>query len=141
MAKKKSNSTPPLGFEEALAALQEVVKHLESGKLTLDEALGKYEAGIGLLKHCYESLDNVEQKIRLLMSVDEAGRAVTQDFQHSATHVESTGKRPPANRGPGQNAPPPDSEQDEDEDFVEEDGEDDDDPWDDDDDDSPGGLF
>ncbi len=91
MAKKKSvskqKSTPT--FEVALEELQQIVKRLESGKLSLDQSLVEYEAGIGFLRQCYESLDNVEQKIRLLVDVDENGVARTKDFSHSASHSQT----------------------------------------------------
>lgn len=100
MAKKKTTtkSSPPPSFEEALAQLQTIVQALESGKLTLQDSLSQYEVGIGLLKQCYDSLDSVEQKIRLLVDVDEEGRARTQPFTHAATHPDSRSSAQPASR-------------------------------------------
>ncbi|MEZ6092718.1 MAG: exodeoxyribonuclease VII small subunit [Pirellulaceae bacterium] len=89
MAKKKpakaSKDEPT--FEDALTRLQDVVRTLESGNLTLDDSLAEYEQGIKLLKQCYSALDNVEQKIRELVSVDEQGQAETKSFGHSASHA------------------------------------------------------
>ena len=39
-------------FEETLAALELVVEHLERGRLTMDESLAWYEAGLGLMRRC-----------------------------------------------------------------------------------------
>ncbi len=61
---KKNTDT---GFEESLAALEGVVKALESGDVTLDEMLSLFEKGISLTKNCTELLDKAEQKINILI--------------------------------------------------------------------------
>ena len=46
-------SQPPgdsLTFEESLAELDRIVRELEDGKLGLEDALCRYETGVGLLK-------------------------------------------------------------------------------------------
>ncbi|MDD5595364.1 MAG: exodeoxyribonuclease VII small subunit [Candidatus Omnitrophica bacterium] len=54
-------------FEEALKKLEKIVDDLESGELTLDEALKKYQEGIELSRLCGQRLDNAKKKIELLM--------------------------------------------------------------------------
>ena len=77
-------------FEEALAELEVIVRELEAGDISLETALQRYEAGVGLLKHCYTQLQQAEQKILLLAGEDADGRPVTQPFDH-APAVESEG--------------------------------------------------
>jgi len=72
-------------FEQSLAELERIVRELEDGQLGLEEALARYEAGVGLLKRCYTRLQQAEQRILLLTGIDAEGRPVTQAFEHSAT--------------------------------------------------------
>ena len=64
MAKAKTNTTP--SFEEALAALEQLVHSMEDGNLSLDEALQSYEKGIQLTRICQQSLAHAEQRVRVL---------------------------------------------------------------------------
>ena len=48
--------TESLSFEQSLAELDRIVRDLEDGQLGLEEALGRYETGVGLLKRCYAQL-------------------------------------------------------------------------------------
>lgn len=54
-------------FEEAFAQLQDVVRQLESGQLTLDESLRLFEQGVRLAGLCSKRLDEAEQKIEKLL--------------------------------------------------------------------------
>ena len=53
-------------FEEALAALEEVVAHLEHGRLTMDESIAWYEAGLALTRRCSDLLQQAELRINTL---------------------------------------------------------------------------
>jgi exodeoxyribonuclease VII small subunit len=53
-------------FEEVLVALEEVVAHLERGRLSLDESVAWYEAGLGLSRRCTELLEQAELRISRL---------------------------------------------------------------------------
>ncbi|HID89343.1 MAG TPA: exodeoxyribonuclease VII small subunit [Anaerolineales bacterium] len=55
-----------LTFEEAFAELEETVRKLEAGGLTLEESLVLYERGQALAVHCNRQLDEAELKIRQL---------------------------------------------------------------------------
>ncbi len=55
-----------LTFEEAFAELEETVRKLEAGGLTLEESLALYERGQALAAHCNRQLDEAELKIRQL---------------------------------------------------------------------------
>ena len=54
--------------------LEASVSSLESGKLTLDEALSVFEEGIALVKQCRKELDCAEQKMEILLK-DKNGEA------------------------------------------------------------------
>lgn len=62
MSKKKKKN-----FEDAFAELEEIAGELESGELPLDEAIEKYEKGVGALKECYRILGEAEKKIEILV--------------------------------------------------------------------------
>jgi exodeoxyribonuclease VII small subunit len=53
-------------FEETLAALERVVEHLERGRLTMDESIAWYEAGLGLMRRCSHLLEQAELRISTL---------------------------------------------------------------------------
>jgi exodeoxyribonuclease VII small subunit len=58
-------------FEEALKKLEKIVEELESGKLTLDDSLKKYEEGVKLSRFCLKSLQSAQKKIQMLTKKDE----------------------------------------------------------------------
>ena len=72
-------------FEEAMAGLEEIVRALEAGDVSLEDALARYESGVGLLKHCYAQLRQAEQRILLLSGEDADGRPATQPFEHTSS--------------------------------------------------------
>lgn len=61
-----STSTPAEGFEQSLAALEDSVRRLESGEVSLDQALALYEQGVALAQRCHEHLDRAEQRVAAL---------------------------------------------------------------------------
>lgn len=61
MANKK------LTFEESIKRLEEIVRLLESGDVTLDESIGLYSEGVKLAHECNRKLDETEKKIKLLV--------------------------------------------------------------------------
>jgi len=54
-------------FETALKRLEEIVKKLESGDLTLDTSLELFEEGIGLSRLCHEKLGQAERRVEILV--------------------------------------------------------------------------
>ena len=55
-------------FEENLKELEQTVKKLEEGNVSLDEMLTLFENGIRLTKSCTAQLDEAEQKINILLT-------------------------------------------------------------------------
>src|SRR5262245_30482521 len=74
-------------FEESLSELERLVRELEDGRLGLEDALERYEQGIGLIKACYGRLREAEQRILLLTGTDDSGQPFLQPFKHEATAV------------------------------------------------------
>lgn len=55
-----------LSFESAFSELQQIVSALEDGEQSLENALGLYERGKILARHCAKILDQSELKIKTL---------------------------------------------------------------------------
>ena len=53
-------------FEDALRDLEGIVEKLETGDLSLDEALGAFEEGVALVRHLGEKLTEVEKRVEVL---------------------------------------------------------------------------
>ena len=58
-----SKTTKELPFEEALEQLETLVETMESGELPLQDLVGKFEAGVELMKTCQKCLKEAEMKI------------------------------------------------------------------------------
>lgn len=56
-----------MDFEESMEKLEKIVADLESGELSLDESVKKFEEGIKLSKKCNEILEETEKKITILV--------------------------------------------------------------------------
>ena len=55
-----------LSFEESIKRLEEIVRHLETGDLPLEDSLALFEEGTSLIRSCSAVLDEAEQKVMLL---------------------------------------------------------------------------
>ena len=66
-------------FEQSMKQLEQIVVELESGELTLEQAIKKFEEGMELSKFCSQKLEETERKITLLMQ-NSAGQAVEKPF-------------------------------------------------------------
>jgi len=54
-------------FETALKRLEEIVKKLEGGELTLDSSLELFEEGIQLSRLCHVKLGQAERRVEILL--------------------------------------------------------------------------
>jgi len=68
--KSKSKSQPApesLSFEDAFQELEDLVRQLEAGDQTLDEALALFERGQALAARCQQQLETAELKVQQLV--------------------------------------------------------------------------
>ncbi len=55
-----------ISFEKAVSELELIIKKLEEGKLSLEDAVSAFERGTELKKICEEKLKNAQLKIEML---------------------------------------------------------------------------
>lgn len=67
MAGRKKETEVELPLEQALLQLETLVESMESGELTLDQALAAFEQGIKLTRQCQQTLADAEQKVQMLL--------------------------------------------------------------------------
>lgn len=84
MAKKKHQ------FEAALRQLEEIVAHMESGELPLDECVEYYERAIKLAELCTQELDAARRRIEQVR-VNEKGEAETEPLTVAESGAETAG--------------------------------------------------
>lgn len=63
-----SGQQEPANFEDAFSRLEETVRKLETGPLSLDDSTRLFEEGMGLAKRCNELLSATELKVTRLQS-------------------------------------------------------------------------
>lgn len=68
-----------LSYEESVKRLEKIVEDLESGSLSLDESIKKYEEGIALYKNCSKLLQEYENKVEIL-SKNQDGEIKLEEF-------------------------------------------------------------
>jgi exodeoxyribonuclease VII small subunit len=59
-------SKPKQDFEAALGELETIVARMESGQISLDEALAQFQRGSELIQSCQATLDAAEAKLAKL---------------------------------------------------------------------------
>lgn len=52
-----------LSLEEAFEQIEDVISHLETEEITLEQSFQEYNRGMKLLQHCNEAIDRVEKKV------------------------------------------------------------------------------
>ena len=60
----------PQNFEKSILKLEGLVKNLDSGSLSLEDALTAFQEGVGLVKQCQTLLSQAEQKVELLIKAN-----------------------------------------------------------------------
>jgi len=101
--KKRPAATPASGdpgaaspsFEDAIERLETIVDELESGSLSLEESIARYEEGMGLSKQLTRTLDEAEKRIERL-SVGEGGTPRAEPVEIDLT----SGEGPPEGKLP-----------------------------------------
>lgn len=56
-----------MNFEDALSRLEAIVAQLESGQLSLEDSMQRFEEGMALSKICGDKLSEAENKIEMLI--------------------------------------------------------------------------
>lgn len=60
-----------INFEEAIKKLEDEVKRLENGNMSLDESIASFEEAVKLVKICNEKLEKAERKVALLAEMSD----------------------------------------------------------------------
>jgi exodeoxyribonuclease VII, small subunit len=68
---KRSRDMAKEKFEEALGRLEDIVKSMEAGEMTLEESLKAFEEGIKLARLCSRKLDEAERRVEILLKQEE----------------------------------------------------------------------
>lgn len=66
-------------FEEAIAELETIVEAMESGKLSLNESVEKFQRGQKLAQICQEALNAAEEKLRIYGETDKSTEKTNDD--------------------------------------------------------------
>lgn len=81
-----SNATA-LDFEKRLATLEQEVRRLESGELSLEDALAAFGRGVQLTQDCQQALAAAEQKVQQLL-ISAQGEVELANFPVSSSPTE-----------------------------------------------------
>ena len=68
-----------MDFDTAIAGLEEEVKRLEGGNMTLEESIASFEKAVKLAGICNERLDSAERRVRILIEGTD-GTVTDKDF-------------------------------------------------------------
>jgi exodeoxyribonuclease VII small subunit len=83
----------PERYEEVVSRLSQIVEKLESGGLSLEEAVTAFEQGIRLARAGAARLDAAERRVEILLDGDR-----TQPFEPARAEQAPTGRAPPRPR-------------------------------------------
>ena len=61
-----STASDGLSFEKALAELEKIVERMESGDLSLEQALATHKCGLELARFCQQRLEAAQQQVKVL---------------------------------------------------------------------------
>lgn len=68
-------------LEKRLARLEAIVEKLESGEVALEKSIDLYEEGRNLATGCLQSLEALEQRVRMVKGQGADGTLQTEDFE------------------------------------------------------------
>jgi exodeoxyribonuclease VII small subunit len=77
------NISPVQDFATTVSQLETIVERLESGELSLENALAAFEQGVQLTRDAQQRLDSAELKVRAL-SEDQDGQLEVTSFASSS---------------------------------------------------------
>lgn len=67
MSQKTRKIPKSTKFEDALGELETIVATLEDGEQSLEVSLEQFERGVSLSRFCQQSLNEAEQKVKILL--------------------------------------------------------------------------
>ena len=68
MMEEGADQIASMTFEDALRALEDIVRRLESGDVPLDQSITLYERGEALRRHCQARLDAAQARIEKIVA-------------------------------------------------------------------------
>ena len=68
--KSATEASPVAHFEQSLDELEQLVRKMEHGEMSLEDSLAAYERGVGLYRRCQAALEQAELRVRLLSDPD-----------------------------------------------------------------------
>lgn len=86
MLRAMTDTSPDIAamtFEDALKALEDVVRRLETGEVPLDDSIALYERGEALRKHCQARLDAASARIERIVAGPDGKAAGTRPFDEA----------------------------------------------------------
>lgn len=90
MSRKPPDAASPLSFEKALERLESIVAEMETGQLSLDKMIARFEEGNQLVQHCTRTLNEVEKKVEQLVRKGDA--VVAEPFTPESGPEPETGR-------------------------------------------------
>jgi len=79
-----------VNFETTITRLNDIVKDMEKGDLSLDESLKKFEEGINLIRECQSALHDAEQKVKILTEKSREPHLKTFENEQSSEDEQSS---------------------------------------------------
>ena len=93
MSNQTKKPAPEANFEQAMKRLEAIVEQMESGELSLEDLIVRYEEGMKLVKVCQERLVSAEQRIEIITR-NSAGKPVVRKFEPAAAAQPETQGEP-----------------------------------------------
>ena len=93
MSNQARKPPPEANFEQAMKRLEAIVEQMESGELSLEDLIVRYEEGMKLVKVCQERLASAEQRIEIITR-NSAGKPVVTKFEPAAAAQPETQGEP-----------------------------------------------
>ncbi len=70
-----------VSFENSMKKLETVVGKLESDEVSLEESLKLFEEGVKLMRFCHMRLNEIEEKVQILVSDESASGGFLEEFK------------------------------------------------------------
>jgi exodeoxyribonuclease VII small subunit len=99
----RTSERGPESYGQVVQRLEELVKLLEAGELSLEDSLKAFEEGIGLVRRGENLLSSAEKRIEQLLDDDGEAKVVPLDLAPTGPSP-----APPANPSNPQRSVPPD---------------------------------